>query len=268
MDLRKNGDNELLCTLTQEDLQKRGISPEDLAYSTIAARRLFVEILDEARQKLNYTIESGQYRAEIIPMGGGSFQLLLSPVASQDELDSRFANFRPTVMASGEDDATPVRRQDDGGVSAALRSMMNQSQDARGRSTEGQDPLASKSASAADSASRDRVEPAPGSAESRRRFVRLNRMFVFESLSRACEAAASTRAFRGKSALYRSPDSGTYRLLLTMPDLTSLRANQKVLITLSEYASQEVVTPSRLQSLNEHGELLIPEHAIERLSEI
>ena len=254
--------------MTQKDLQERGISPEDLAYSTVAARRLFVEILDKARQDLNYSMEPGQYKAEIIPLGGGDFQLILTPIASADEMDSRFAYFRPAVAKLREDDGTPARRPDDSGVLAVLRSMMNQSQNARGRSTDGSEFLSSRAGAETDGSSPDGQEPAPGSAESRRHFVRLNRMFVFESLSRACEAAASIQTFQGKSTLYRSPDSGTYRLLLTMPDLTSLRANQKVLITLSEYASQEVVTPSRLQSLNEHGELLIADHAVEKLAAI
>ncbi|MCH4035850.1 MAG: adaptor protein MecA [Lachnospiraceae bacterium] len=256
MELRRNGDNGILCLLTQDDLKQRGISLGDLSYSTLAVRKLFVEVLEEARQKLGFTVEPGQYKAEIIPMGDGSMQLLFSTALTQDEMDSRFVNFRPAVMKSNDEDGAQEKDSD---IAAALRSLMNLSQAARGRNAEGAE---------SDAAGQETEETAGPSADARRRFLRLNRMFVFENMAKACEAASAVRSFTGTSALYHSPDTGTYRLLLTMPDMAALGANQKSLITLSEYASQEVVTPSRLQSLQEHGELVIPDHAIEKLAEI
>ncbi|MGN1022975.1 MAG: adaptor protein MecA [Lachnospiraceae bacterium] len=258
MELRRNGDNGILCLLTQDDLKQRGITLEDLSYSTLAVRKLFVEVLEEAKQKLGFTVEPGQYKAELIPMGDGSMQLLFSTAPTQDEMDSRFVNFRPAVMKSNDEDSA---KEKDSDIAAALRSLMNLSQAARGRNSEGTET---------DAGTQDADEGAGSgpSADARRRFLRLNRMFVFENMAKACEAASAVRSFTGTSALYHSPDTGTYRLLLTMPDMTALGANQKSLITLSEYASQEVVTPSRLQSLQEHGELVIPDHAIEKLAEI
>jgi adapter protein MecA 1/2 len=245
MQIDKISDDEIRCTLSGEDLKAGKIDIKSLAYGTRDEKELISRILAEAEHSCGFYIRDGdRYKAEIIPLAGGSL-----------EVD---VNYRPSVIPAGNVGKTDAVS----GLSAALHSLLHEAgEEDGGDSAGGAAGEETSGKEEADSMDQNRND-------SVRDFVRLNRMFVFPSISKAHEAAAAIPGFSGDSALYQSSEDGSYHLILTMKDRKAIEDEQKSLITLSEYATQEVVTPSKLQSLSEHGTLLIPEHAVEKLAQI
>lgn len=259
MQIDKISDDEIRCTLSGEDLKAGKIDIKSLAYGTRDEKELISRILAEAEHSCGFYIRDGdRYKAEIIPLAGGSLEVDITRLQNDDELDPRFVNYRPSVIPAGNVGKTDAVS----GLSAALHSLLHEAgEEDGGDSAGGAAGEETSGKEEADSMDQNRND-------SVRDFVRLNRMFVFPSISKAHEAAAAIPGFSGDSALYQSSEDGSYHLILTMKDRKAIEDEQKSLITLSEYATQEVVTPSKLQSLSEHGTLLIPEHAVEKLAQI
>ena len=93
MKIEKIDDNSIKCTLSSLDLSSRNINLRDMTYGSQAAKRLFNEMMQKAKEEVGFSIENTPLMIEAVPLQGGAVQLIVSKVEDPEELDTRFSKF-------------------------------------------------------------------------------------------------------------------------------------------------------------------------------
>ncbi len=243
MKIEKINDRQVRFILTGEDLAARQIQLRELAYGTEKARELFRDMLQQAAMQVGFEAENTPLMIEAIPMQSGNIVLIVTKVENPEELDSRFSNFAPALTRQGNTL---------GALEQLLRSLT-------GKTAEDNAQDASPSAQNSDSAA------AKAALQQFREYAACHRLYSFCDMDHLLKAAAGIRdSYTGESLLFRDKDR--YQLLLKMKNVEEVSALQGVLAAVSEFGTLQPITYAREPYLEEHGELLIPEHAVERLA--
>ena len=97
MRIEKVNDNQIRCTLTKEDLASRKLKISELSYGSDKAKSLFRDMMQQASFEFGFEAEDIPLMIEAIPISGDSIVLIITKVEDPEELDTRFANFAPSV---------------------------------------------------------------------------------------------------------------------------------------------------------------------------
>ena len=186
MKLERLNDNQIRCTLTAGDLEKRKLSIGELAYCTEEANRLFHELMDQACDELNFDPDGHPVIVEAIPVSCDCLMLLITRVDEPEEIDSRFARFTQSS-------------EDSSGTGLPFSSSLQEKES---------DPFLGQQI------------PDPFSEETPLK------VFSFRTIDAVCALCASLPSgLRLESSLYKNPNSGQFLLLLkaagNLPDYQS-----------------------------------------------
>ncbi|MDD7113566.1 MAG: adaptor protein MecA [Lachnospiraceae bacterium] len=93
MKLEKLNDNQIRCTLSKSDLDKRELRLSELAYGSPKARALFRDMIQQASVELDFDAENIPLMIEAIPISSDCLVLVVTKVEDPEELDTRFSRF-------------------------------------------------------------------------------------------------------------------------------------------------------------------------------
>lgn len=105
MKLEKLNDNQIRCTLSKSDLDKRELRLSELAYGSPKARALFRDMIQQASIELGFDAENIPLMIEAIPISSDCLVLVVTKVEDPEELDTRFSRFSSPVNDDYDDAA-------------------------------------------------------------------------------------------------------------------------------------------------------------------
>lgn len=273
MKIEKINDNQIRCILTKEDLEKRQLKISELAYGTDKAKMLFRDMMEQAAFQVGFKTDNIPLMIEAIPMSGGSIVLVVTKVDNPEELDTRFSSFAPSVdrAASGAHAPTAFEQlinairsnftdnadtpADSNTGSAGTSQSTPEGRSDAPQSSSAQEAALRQSRSAADRESSERIRM--------RHFVLTHRLFSFDSMEDACQAASRTQnRYTGESVLLYDEDERLYYLFLTMKNIEEVGSMQSVLAAISEYGYVEPVSYARQQYMQDHCRTIIARNAV------
>ena len=255
MKIEKINDYQIRCTLTKEDLARRGLKVSELAYGTEAARELFHEMMEQAGDDLGFITEDMPIMVEAIPLNTDCIVLVITKADDPEELDTRFANFAPSIIYEedsdyddddgeeyGEGDFAGIfERIREGGMDNLFESDFKAARKLKKRSTPG------KKTTYADDAE--------------------YRIFSFPLLMDVVNIASRVdKAYDGANTLYKNPESGTYYLLLHRQSTEDDPVFTQLCLMLSEYGKEVHTAAASEQVLEEHDSVIIRDRALQTLA--
>lgn len=245
MKIEKVNDHQIRCTLTKSDLADRQLKISELAYGTEKAKSLFRDMMQQASYEFGFEAEDIPLMIEAIPLSGDCIVLIITKVEDPDELDTRFSKFAPSVREEDSDSADETEAQ-------SLLEGADEVVDLFRKLHAEQERLAAKAAPAAS-------EPEVSVP------VNLTKMFVLNGIDETVRLAHVLNGYyHGENSLYRRPGSSGYILLLRKSDHTPEEFN-KVCNIISEYGHMVKYTPAMEAHLEEHGEIIIADSALQNL---
>ena len=105
MKLEKLNDNQIRCTLSKSDLDKRELRLSELAYGSPKARALFRDMIQQASIELGFDAENIPLMIEAIPISSDCLVLVVTKVEDPEELDTRFSRFSSPASNDYDDSA-------------------------------------------------------------------------------------------------------------------------------------------------------------------
>ena len=241
MKIEKINDKQIKCTLTQEDLAKRNIKLSELAYGTDKAKDLFRDMMQQAAFEFGFDSDDSPIMIEAIPSPNDSIVLIITKVEDPEELDTRFSKFTPSSEK---------------GVS--LKESLEKLEGADEFSD-----LLNKIRKAASGISEKEKEALKEEKE-----VIPLRIFQFDNIDTIIDAAHLVNPeYTGSNTLYYDTMEEIYVLAIT-PSIDPDPDFVKVCNMLSEYGSPEKASAATLAFLEEHFEIVVSSHALQKLSSI
>ncbi|MEE3420035.1 MAG: adaptor protein MecA [Lachnospiraceae bacterium] len=261
MKIEKISDNQIKCTLTQEDLANYNIRLSELAYGTDKARKLFQEMMTEAYKEVGFEVNHTPLMIEAIPDKENSLVLIISKVDDPDELDTRFAKYSPTNLKSDENAPAPIEGADD--IIDLFKKLREKRLGTAAKA--GKDGKDAKKEATGQSADADRTAAARKDRRPEKP-VNLTRIYNFESIDEVIRCAKALESFyQGANSLYRKPETGEYLLVVHQSSHTPEEFN-KVCNILSEYAVGGTCPGASEAYLMEHKKAVIAGNALQRLA--
>lgn len=104
MKIERINNDKIKCTLSKKDLDMRNISVNELTYGSMKARRLFQDMLHQARLQFGFDAHNSALLIEAIPISEDKIVLNISRVYEPDELDTRFSRFSPMLSSYEEEE--------------------------------------------------------------------------------------------------------------------------------------------------------------------
>ena len=237
MKIEKIDDNSIKCTLSSLDLSSRNLNLRDMTYGSQAAKRLFNEMMQKAKEEVGFSIENTPLMIEAIPLQGGAVQLIISKVDDPEELDTRFSKF--SAAGSGQN----------GWISELATQILEGAQDLMKQLKE--------------------TEEEPGVAEEKKESGDEGiRLYRFRTLDRVIDAAkAVSYCDLGANSLYKAEDKKGYYLSLHSKgdDIDSLNRAANLLLEYGERVNGGSATEAFYK---EHMEQLIQENALQKLKTV
>ena len=169
MKIERINENQIRCTLTSFDLSARNINIVVLAYGTEKAKKLFREMIQRASNEVGFEAEDIPLMVEAIPLSSESIMLVITKIEDPEELDTRFARFSPAAEETQEEILPDPAGEFLEGA-GDLRRLLSQHM--------------------ADMTDSPQV-PADSETASTKQIGKPLRIFLFEDLDRAAEAAAA-----------------------------------------------------------------------------
>ena len=238
MKIEKLNENQIRCTLTHADLAARHLKLSELAYGTEKAKSLFRDMMQQASFDFGFEAEDIPLMIEAIPASSDSIVLIITKVEDPEELDTRFSKFTPLGETDTLNSETLEKLQ---GADEFLN-LLNKVKEA-----------------AAD------VKPASGDTSSAPFSIRL---FSFEDLDSVIQASRLlSPLYHGANTLYKDTENGMF-ILAIAPSEHSRNEFNKICNMLSEYGKGCPSSPAKEAFLLEHGSCMIPEAALNKLSQI
>ena len=105
MKLEKLNDNQIRCTLSKSDLDKRELRLSELAYGSPKARALFRDMIQQASIELGFDAENIPLMIEAIPISSDCLVLVVTKVEDPEELYTRFSRFSSPASDDYDDSA-------------------------------------------------------------------------------------------------------------------------------------------------------------------
>ena len=237
MKIEKIDDNSIKCTLSSLDLSSRNLNLRDMTYGSQAAKRLFNEMMQKAKEEVGFSIENTPLMIEAIPLQGGAVQLIISKVDDPEELDTRFSKF--SAVGSGQN----------GWISELATQILEGAQGLMKQLKE--------------------TEEEPGVAEEKKESGDEGiRLYRFRTLDRVIDAAkAVSYCDLGANSLYKAEDKKGYYVSLHSKgdDIDSLNRAANLLLEYGERVNGGSATEAFYK---EHMEQLIQENALQKLKTV
>ena len=237
MKIEKIDDNSIKCTLSSLDLSSRNLNLRDMTYGSQAAKRLFNEMMQKAKEEVGFSIENTPLMIEAVPLQGGAVQLIISKVDDPEELDTRFSKF--SAAGSGQN----------GWISELATQILEGAQGLMKQLKE--------------------TEEEPGVAEEKKESGDEGiRLYRFRTLDRVIDAAkAVSYCDLGANSLYKAEDKkGDYVSLHSKgDDIDSLNRAANLLLEYGERVNGGSATEAYYK---EHMEQLIQENALQKLKTV
>ena len=237
MKIEKIDDNSIKCTLSSLDLSSRNLNLRDMTYGSQAAKRLFNEMMQKAKEEVGFSIENTPLMIEAVPLQGGAVQLIVSKVDDPEELDTRFSKF--SAAGSGQN----------GWISELATQILEGAQGLMKQLKE--------------------TEEEPGVAEEKKESGDEGiRLYRFRTLDRVIDAAkAVSYCDLGANSLYKAEDKKGYYLSLHSKgdDIDSLNRAANLLLEYGERVNGGSATEAYYK---EHMEQLIQENALQKLKTV
>ena len=237
MKIEKIDDNSIKCTLSSLDLSSRNLNLRDMTYGSQAAKRLFNEMMQKAKEEVGFSIENTPLMIEAVPLQGGAVQLIISKVDDPEELDTRFSKF--SAAGSGQN----------GWISELATQILEGAQGLMKQLKE--------------------TEEEPGGAEEKKESGDEGiRLYRFRTLDRVIDAAkAVSYCDLGANSLYKAEDKKGYYVSLHSKgdDIDSLNRAANLLLEYGERVNGGSATEAYYK---EHMEQLIQENALQKLKTV
>ena len=237
MKIEKIDDNSIKCTLSSLDLSSRNLNLRDMTYGSQAAKRLFNEMMQKAKEEVGFSIENTPLMIEAVPLQGGAVQLIISKVDDPEELDTRFSKF--SAAGSGQN----------GWISELATQILEGAQGLMKQLKE--------------------TEEEPGVAEEKKESGDEGiRLYRFRTLDRVIDAAkAVSYCDLGANSLYKAEDKKGYYLSLHSKgdDIDSLNRAANLLLEYGERVNGGSATEAYYK---EHMEQLVPKNALQKLKTV
>ena len=237
MKIEKIDDNSIKCTLSSLDLSSRNLNLRDMTYGSQAAKRLFNEMMQKAKEEVGFSIENTPLMIEAIPLQGGAVRLIISKVDDPEELDTRFSKF--SAAGSGQN----------GWISELATQILEGAQGLMKQLKE--------------------TEEEPGVAEEKKESGDEGiRLYRFRTLDRVIDAAkAVSYCDLGANSLYKAEDKKGYYVSLHSKgdDIDSLNRAANLLLEYGERVNGGSATEAYYK---EHMEQLIQENALQKLKTV
>lgn len=242
MKLERVNDHQIRCTLTRADLAQRELKISELAYGSDKAKKLFRDMMQKATYELGFEAEDTPLMIEAVPVSADSIILIITKVEDPEELDTRFANFAPSVHESSES-SSPIEQLIQS-LSSDAENVLDLFKKYR-QATNNDEAVASENT----------IKEASQGFE-------ITKIFSFEKLSDVISVAKLlSKFYAGENALYKSKKSGKLILVIHKSHHTPEDFN-KVCNIISEYGVAEKYTEAYASYLEENGDTIIGEHAL------
>ncbi|MDD6734008.1 MAG: adaptor protein MecA [Lachnospiraceae bacterium] len=101
MKIEKINDQQIKCTLTRKELEKRELKLTEIAYGNEKVKTLFRDMMREAELIYGFEADDVPLMIEVIPYSD-RVVVLVTKVEEPDELDTRFSRFAPSVIGSND----------------------------------------------------------------------------------------------------------------------------------------------------------------------
>lgn len=256
MKIEKINDNQIRCTLTSDDLASREIKLSELAYGTEKAKNLFQDMMRQAQSEFGFDSDNSPLMVEAIPVSPDSVVLIITKVDDPEELDTRFSKFAP----DGNTPSAPAGQPHITGADDIIE-VFHKLSDAKKKLQEIQ----------REKKTAGKTEKKPGGQVSKAEdevSVNLLQSFLFSDLDTVIRASHGLAGFfDGKNSLYKNRRKDRYQLILHQSDYSPEDFNKACNI-LSEYGSGSNFTPAGEAYLKEHEEMIIADHALQRLIQL
>ena len=248
MKLERVNDHQIRCTLTRADLAARQLKLSELAYGSDKAKKLFRDMMQKATYELGFEAEDTPLMIEAVPVSSDSIILIITKVEDPEELDTRFANFAPSV----HDSETPNTLEE------LIQSLGSEAENVLDLFKKFRPQVSSESSQ---NSSVESVVEIPSGFE-------LTKAFSFDKLDEVTKVAKLlSKFYNGENSLYKSEKSGKLILVIHKSQHTPEDFN-KVCNIISEYGVSEKFTDSYAAYLEEHGDTIIKDNALLTLASI
>ncbi|WP_029323365.1 adaptor protein MecA [Butyrivibrio sp. AE3004] len=252
MKIERVNDYQIRCTLTKEDLASRELKISELAYGTDKAKDLFRDMMQQANYQFGFDAEDIPLMIEAVPINSECIVLIITKVEDPEELDTRFANFSPSLQS--EISGTDADEDNEEDVMDLFQRLKNES----ATDSDLIDQVLSK-----DPPAKGKVAGAVGKSHVEPFFL-----FSFGSMHDVMQfASLNNVSVSVRNTLYKN-DSNSRLYLLIHPDGESAATLQKLCTVLSEYGKSESSSSISEQYLEEHYTVIIRDDAIQKLSQI
>ncbi|MBS7305117.1 MAG: adaptor protein MecA [Lachnospiraceae bacterium] len=242
MKLERVNDRQIRCTLTRADLAQRELKISELAYGSDKAKKLFRDMMQKATYELGFEAEDTPLMIEAVPVSADSIILIITKVEDPEELDTRFANFAPSVHESSES-SSPIEQ--------LIQSLSSDAENVLDLFKKYRQATNNDEAVASDNTIKEASQG-----------FEITKIFSFEKLSDVISVAKLlSKFYAGENALYKSKKSGKLILVIHKSHHTPEDFN-KVCNIISEYGVAEKYTEAYASYLEENGDTIIGEHAL------
>ena len=238
MKIERIDDNSIKCTLSSTDLSARDLNLRDMTYGSQAAKRLFNEMMQKAKEEVGFSIENTPLMIEAVPLQGGAVQLIVSKVDDPEELDTRFSKF--SAAGSGQN----------GWISELATQILEGAQGLMKQLKDEEDTEAVEEES-----KKDKKEEGI-------------RLYRFQSLDRVIDAAKAVGDYDlGANSLYKDGGSKGYYLSLHSKnkDMDTLNRVANLLMEYGERVNGDSASEAHYK---EHMEHLVPKNALQKLKTV
>lgn len=254
MKIEKLNDNQIRCTLTREDLASRELKLSELAYGSEKAKSLFREMMQQAAYEFGFEANDIPLMIEAIPISADSIILIITKVEDPEELDTRFAKFAPDTQDTPSADSFSSLKLEGADDILSLFQKLREAKQA----------LLQKQSDAEESS---KTEKSHADAEAEPP-LDLTKIYGFKSLDDVIRAAVSLKgSYQGYNSLYKIPDTGEFRLVISKSQHTP-EAFNRVCNTISEYGYSLKYSAGAESYLSEHGKTIILTEALQKLETI
>lgn len=276
MKLEKLNDNQIRCTLSKSDLDKRELRLSELAYGSAKARALFRDMIQQASIELGFEADNIPLMIEAIPISNDCLVLVVTKVEDPDELDTRFSRFStPFDEDDADDDVSdlfdaelsdssddePLSFDDNTDESFAVESSdKNTDRQAADEALDLIAPFTQAIAQAKKEVLRKKQEASKKKSN--------QQLYVFSDLDTVTHLSAFLAPFyTGESSLYKKDSDQTYYLFLMRGQCETAIFKRACTIA-SDYGTAVTSSYSTRSYLEEHFKEIFKENALETLNQL
>lgn len=259
MKIEKVNDNQIRCTLTQQDLANRHLKLSELAYGTEKAKMLFQDMMQQANYEFGFEAEDIPLMIEAIPVSKEAIILIITKVEYPEELDTRFSKFSDLPEGYDEYQNENMEEPFAEGADDILGLFRKISEEKKVSSEHPKPSKGSKS---------EAVFHRKDAKENITVPIDLSKMFIFHNLADITKLAHILKDFyNGDNSLFKDEGNGTYHLIIHKSNLSPEVFN-KVCNILAEYANQGVITAATEAYFIEHHTILCRHNALQTFASL